>query len=222
MLWSFVGCLVDASVGQWRKTVGGLCRAPPWLWQSLGFSWPCLKEFEHVFTTTVVIALHQGCISHTFRALAQLRAKIHSPDVLLSICSQGLGLEHGWLAQRSLRLQNEMSCVLQPLSAFLPSPVPVLQSSWHHVTLLQFLDLTKKSRTHPLHPNGNPLSTPLSPPLAHKTYATAPATGVVAASKPAYPDQLRQSSPLTICVRVSIDERRHQVVCTSCGREYLQ
>ena len=81
---------------------------------------------------------------------------------------------------------------------------------------------TRRNPAHiPYTTNGNPLSTPPSPPLAHETYATAPATGVVA-SKTAYPDQSRQSSPLTICVRVLIDERRPQVVCTSCGREYLQ
>ena len=27
-----------------------------------------LKGFEHVFTATVVIALHKGCITYTFRA----------------------------------------------------------------------------------------------------------------------------------------------------------
>lgn len=82
---------------------------------------------------------------------------------------------------------------------------------------------TRRDPAHiPYTPNGKPLSTPPSPPLAYETYATAPATGVVAVSKTAYPDQSRQSSPPTICVRVSIDERRHQVVCTSCGREYLQ
>lgn len=71
-----------------------------------------LKEFEHVFTTTVVIALHKGRISHAFRASAHPTAKAHTPDVHSSICSQGLDLEHGWLAQRSLRSHKEMSCVL--------------------------------------------------------------------------------------------------------------
>lgn len=82
------------------------------IWLSLGSSRSCLKEFEQVFTTTVVIALHKGRISHTFRASAHPTAMAHSPDVLSSIRSQGLVLEHGWLAQRSLRLQKEMLCAL--------------------------------------------------------------------------------------------------------------
>lgn len=122
----------------------------------------------------MVVALHKGCISHTFRASAHHTAKTHSPDVLLSICSQGLGLEHGWLAQRSLRLQMEMLRVLQPLSALLPFPVPVLQSSWHNVTLLQLLEHTKTSRTHTLHPKWEPIlhppfPTPGSRDLCHGT-----------------------------------------------------
>lgn len=28
MFWSLMGCFVDASVGEWWKTVGGLCRTP--------------------------------------------------------------------------------------------------------------------------------------------------------------------------------------------------
>lgn len=76
----------------------------------------------------------------------------------------------------------------------------------------QLLNLMKTSRTHPLHSAREPTLHSSPPSLAHRTYATAPATGLVAASKTAYPDQSRQSSPPTICVRVSIDERRHQVV----------
>ena len=153
---------------------GWLCRALQSLWSSLGFLWSCLKESEHIFTATVVTALHKGCISPTFRASAHPTAKTHSPDVLPSICSQGLGLEHGRLAQRSLRPQNEMSRVLQPLSALLPSPVPVLQSSWYDVTLLQLLEHTKTSRTHPLHPKReptlhSPFPTPCSQDLCHGT-----------------------------------------------------
>ena len=57
------------------------------LWLSLGYSWLWLKEFEHVFTSTVVIALHKGCISHTFRVSARPTAKTHSLDVLSAIRS---------------------------------------------------------------------------------------------------------------------------------------
>ena len=124
-------------------------------------------EFEHVFTSTVVIALHTGCITHTFRASAHTTAVAHSPDMLSSICSHGLGLERGWFAKRSLCLQKEMSCVLQPLLALLPFLAPALQSSWHDVPL-QVLNHTKTSRTPPLHPAGNPFSTPPFPPLAHQ------------------------------------------------------
>ena len=59
------------------------------------------EGFEHVLSTTVVNALHKGRFSHTFRASAQNLAKTHSPEELSSICSQGLGLEHGRTAQRS-------------------------------------------------------------------------------------------------------------------------
>ena len=122
-----------------------------------------MKEFEHVFTTTVVIALHKGRISRTFRASAHTTAKTHSPEVLSSIRSQGLGLEHGRIAQRSPSSQKEMSRVLQPLSALLSSAVPALQSSWHHVPLRN----SSITRRHPAHvpytPQGNPLSTPLPP-----------------------------------------------------------
>ena len=93
------------------------------LWLSLGSSWSCWKEFEHVFTATVVKALHKGRISRTFRASAQTTAKTHSPEVLSSICSEGLGLEHGRIAQRSLSSQKEMSCAVQPFSALLPFSV---------------------------------------------------------------------------------------------------
>ena len=135
------------------------------LWLSLGSSWSCLNELEHVFTSTVVIALHKGCISHTFRVSAHPTAETHSPDVLSSIRSQGPGLEHGWLALRSLRLPKEMSCVLQPLSTLLLFPALALQSSWHDVTLQQLLDHTKTSRTHSLHPAREPtLQSPSPPP----------------------------------------------------------
>ena len=86
---------------------------------SLGFSWSRLKGFEHVFTTTVVNALHKGRISHSFRASAHLTARTHSPEVLSPICSQSLGYEHGRIAQRSLSFRKEMSRVLQPFSALL-------------------------------------------------------------------------------------------------------
>ena len=56
--------------------------------------------------------LPKGCVPHTFRVSALTTAKTHSPEVLSSVCSHGLGLEHGRFAQRSLRLQKEMSCVL--------------------------------------------------------------------------------------------------------------
>lgn len=129
------------------------------------------KEFGHVFTSTVVIAFHKGRISYTFRASAHSIAKTHSPDVLSSICSRGPGLERGRLAQRSLRLQKEMSCVLQPLSALLPSPALALQSSWHDVTLPTSrihpaqIPYTPQKGTHsPL-----PLPTPRSRNLRHGT-----------------------------------------------------
>lgn len=79
---------------------------------SLGSLWLCLKEFEHVFTTTVVIALHKGRISHTFRASAHTTETTHSPEVLSSISSKGLRLEHGRVAQRSLSSQKKchVSC----------------------------------------------------------------------------------------------------------------
>ena len=83
----------------------------------------------------------------------------------------------------------------------------------HGTTSRSYNSITRRRPAHiPYTPQGKPLSTPPPPPLARKTYATAPATGVVAASKTACPDQSRQSSPPTICVGVSIDERRHQVV----------
>lgn len=56
-----------------------------------------------------------------------------------------------------------------------------------------------------------PLPTPCSQDLRHGT-SHRPSRCL----KTACPDQSRQSSPPTICVRVSIDERRHQVVCTTC------
>lgn len=168
-----------------------------------------------------MIVLHKGRISRTFRASAHMIAKTHSPEAPSSIRSQGLGLEHGRITQRSPSLQKEMSRVLQPLSTLLPSPVPALQSSWHDVTLQNSSIPQSNPARIPYNSQGNPLSTPLPPPLAHRTYAAAPTTGVVAASNPAYPDQSRQSSPPTICVGVSIDERRYQS-STPCEHEYLQ
>lgn len=126
------------------------------LWSSLGSSWSWWKEFEHVFTTTVVIALHKGRISHTFRALAHTTAKIHSPEALSSIRSQGLGLEHGRIAQRSLSPQKEMS--MCPAAALGASTIPGTSPAelMARRPAPQLLHHTKTSRTHPLHPAREP------------------------------------------------------------------
>ena len=85
---------------------------------SLGSSWSWLKGYEHVFTTTVVVAFHKGGISHTFRAPAHILAKTHSPEKLSSICSQGFGLEHGRIAQRSSKLtKRNATCYAAVLCA---------------------------------------------------------------------------------------------------------
>ncbi len=103
MLWSPMGCFVDAAVARSWKTVGGMSRAPLFedcLWDlhRLG-----RKGYEHVFTTTGGIAykrLQSACISAgpSVRALA----KAHSPEVRSSIRSHRFHLEHGRIAQRSL------------------------------------------------------------------------------------------------------------------------
>lgn len=126
-------------------------------------------EFEHVFTSTVVIALHTGCITHTFRASAHTTAVAHSPDMLSSICSHGLGLERGWFAKRSLCLQKEMSCVLQPLLALLPFPAPALQSSWHDVPLQSTQSHEDVPYTSPTPGRGTYSPLPLSHPLLTKS-----------------------------------------------------
>ena len=116
-----------------------------------------------------VIALHKGRYSHALRASAHTIAKIHSQDVLSSICSCGLGLEHGWFAQRSLRLRKEMPCVLQPLSALPPALAIALQSLWHE---RHAPNHTNTSRTHPLHPAREPTfhSPPSLPPPRRNLY----------------------------------------------------
>ena len=173
---------------------------------SLGFSWLCLKEFEHVFTATVVNALHKGRISHTFRASAHLIARTHSPEVFSPICSQSLGYEHGRIAQRSLSFRKEMSRVLQPFSALLTMLGTSATEPMARRPAPQLLNHTKAiPYTSPTPPQGGfTFHSSLLQPLDRKTYATALATGVVAALviKSAYPDQSRQSSPPTICVRV--------------------
>lgn len=44
MLWSRIGCFVDADVEGGWKTVGGMCRAPQCRGLPLGSSWAPLKE----------------------------------------------------------------------------------------------------------------------------------------------------------------------------------
>ena len=162
---------------------------------SLGFSWLRLKGFEHVFTATVVNALHKGRIPHTFRASAQLKAMTHSPEVLSPICSQSLGYEHGRIAQRSLSSRKEMSRVLQPFSALLTMPGSSAKELMARRPAPQLLSHTKViPYTSPTPPQGElTFHSSLLQPLGRKTYATAPATGVVAAfsKRSAYPDQSR-------------------------------
>ena len=146
------------------------------LWLSLGSSWSWLKGSEHVFTTTVVIALHKGGISHTFRVSAQIIAKTHSPEKLSSICSQGLGLEHGRIAQRSSKLtKRNATCYAAVLCA---SYHPRYQRCRTHGT-------TSRSATHQSHESHSahipyppargtrspflPLPTPRSQNLRHGT-----------------------------------------------------
>ena len=165
-----------------------------------------MKGFEYVFTATVVIALHKGRIPRTFRASAHPTARTHSPEVLSSIRSQSLGFEHGRIAQRSLSFRKEMSRVLQPFSALFTMlgtsaaelmarrPAPLLLN---HTKAIPHTSRTPPQGELTFHSS-------LLQPLGHKTYATALATGLVAALviKSAYPDQSRQSSPPTTCVRV--------------------
>ena len=93
------------------------------------------------------------------------------------------------------------------------------------ISVAELMARTSRSQPHEYIPHTSP--TPrmgtyspllLLSPLADEIYVTAQATGLVAASRTVCPVQSRQSSPLMICVRVSIDERRYQVVCTPCRR----
>ena len=169
------------------------------------------EDFEHVLSITMVNALHKGCFSHTFPASAHALAKIHSPEVLSSICSQGLGLEHGRTAQRSLSLQKEMSCVLQLLSVLLLSLVPALQNSWHDVPLQSLQSHKVISRTSPTPAKEPTIHFPfLSPRSQYLRHGTSHRCS--RCLNQAYPDQSCQSSPPAICVRVLIDERRYHLV----------
>ena len=141
-----------------------------------------MKGFEHVFTATVVNALHKGRILRTFRASAHLIVRTHSPEVLSPICSQSLGYEHGRIAQRSLSFRKEMSCVLQPFSALFTTLGTSATELMARRPAPQLLNHTKAipctSRTPP---QGElTVHSSLLQPLGRKAYATALATGVVA------------------------------------------
>ena len=113
-------------------------------------------------------------------------------------------------AKSTLTKRNATCPVAAPSASIIPdASAAELMARRHAPTIQSHEDVP---HTSPIARKGTRSPLPLSPPLARKTYATAPATVVVAASKQLVPDQSRQSSPSTICVRVSIDERRHQVV----------
>lgn len=131
----------------------------------------------------------------------------------LSIRSQGLGLEHGRIAQRSLSSQKEMSCVLQPLSSASTAP---------GTSVAELMARTSRSITpqshgeHPVHipytPQGNPLSTPAFPPtprsqdLRHGT-SHRPSRCLL---NQRVPTSRVNHLPLRSAYGFSIDERRHQ------------
>ena len=124
MLWLYMGCFGDVGVG-WdgRRLVG--CVGHRFLWLSLGFLW-VLGESLSTFSSLRWWMSLQKVAFHRRFELRLIMAKAHSPDVLSSIFSYGLGLEHGWLAQRSLpAYKRNVLCLAAALRAFTIS-VPAL------------------------------------------------------------------------------------------------
>ena len=105
MLWSYMGCLVDADVVVRWTMMGGMCRTPHFCRSSLGSLWRCmggLRTWPRYFGTERL---------HKVATRANFKLRLHERDSLARCIFlhmfPGVSLERGWLAQRSLLPQRK-------------------------------------------------------------------------------------------------------------------
>lgn len=147
----------------------------------------CLRDFcelcgkvEHVHSSLRWMPTQKGAGHIYFYS----SAKAHSPDVLLPICSHGLGLERGWsCTAKSPCIQKKchVTCNRSQSSSYLWGCSAELMAK--RLAPATF-HVTKTSRTCPLSPRfkkgKDPTVQSVSTTIPPKAYATAPATGIVA------------------------------------------